>query len=575
MKTKRILITVSVLVALLLAAGRAAGQSGGPEDLQALTGTAFTYQGELRDARGPVTGTCDLRFMLWNAASGGSQVGSTITLEGVEIEDGLFTARLDFGSVHDGSARWLEVAVRCPAGSGGYVTLSPRQELTGAPAALSLALPFHAEANVGGPLAWFENDGAGEAAGFSSAGGTALWVDSAGADGLHVGSVGQNGLAVFTAGTNGVHVNAAGANGLHVSTAGANGVLVSAASGRGLAVDAAGADGVYVGQAGNPSAVTPSEYSNGVEVAGAEGYGLYVGRADYGGVHVVLAGGDGVAADSAGGDGYYVAQANARGLGVGITGGDGAYVHQAGTPSSHTSSPQTNGFEVAGAQGYGLYVGRADLDGVYVNSTAWHGVNVNGSGVNGVYVTNAGNYGVAVASAGAGGVYGHSANGPGLRGESDQNYGVLAITTSSDPNEAALLAHNQGAGPAVEARGDLVVTGAYRGNIGPNGGAPFPRPAYDSGWFVLERGTITVLTHNLGGSVDNYVVDLSARWFADWYTYWGEGLSNLGIGGDNSDYGVTGHYWGGLNNQSIYVSRGMDDGAPATKEYRVRIWVYR
>jgi hypothetical protein len=37
-----------------------------------------------------------------------------------------------------GEARWLQIAVRCPAGSGTYTTLAPRQALTATPYALSL-----------------------------------------------------------------------------------------------------------------------------------------------------------------------------------------------------------------------------------------------------------------------------------------------------------------------------------------------------------------------------------------------------------------------------------------------------
>lgn len=46
-------------------------------------------------------------------------------------------AQLDFGlNVFTGSTRWVEIAVRCPAGSGSYVTLTLRQPLTPAPYAL-------------------------------------------------------------------------------------------------------------------------------------------------------------------------------------------------------------------------------------------------------------------------------------------------------------------------------------------------------------------------------------------------------------------------------------------------------
>ncbi len=97
MNCKRTLALFVTMAVLLLGVGQVTGQQAGPQNPQGTYGYAFTYQGQLQDAGGPVNGTCDLRFILWNAASGGSQVGSTLTLEGVEIEDGLFTARLDFG----------------------------------------------------------------------------------------------------------------------------------------------------------------------------------------------------------------------------------------------------------------------------------------------------------------------------------------------------------------------------------------------------------------------------------------------------------------------------------------------
>jgi hypothetical protein len=40
--------------------------------------TAFTYQGELAGGGVPVTGAYDVRFRLFDAASGGTQIGSTL-----------------------------------------------------------------------------------------------------------------------------------------------------------------------------------------------------------------------------------------------------------------------------------------------------------------------------------------------------------------------------------------------------------------------------------------------------------------------------------------------------------------
>jgi hypothetical protein len=464
MNIKRILATAIVILVLLLGAGKVAGQQAEPQSPQGTYSYAFTYQGQLKDASGPVNDTCDLRFILWNAAIGGSQMGSIVTLEGVEIEDGLFTARLDFGGmdVHNGSACWLEVAVRCPAGSGGYVTLDPRQELTGAPAALSLALPFVAEANIGGPLVSFHNSGDGEAAVLSSQQGFALFVESAGQDGMYVASAGQNGVRVVSAGNYGLAVDTAGGDGVFVNTAHGNGLKVNSADNNGLQVDATGGDGVYVSsaggtgvhvgvasedglyvdRAGNPSAVTPSDYHNGVEVAGAQGYGVYVGRADNDGVHV----------DSANSSGVFVRSAS-WGIAADSVAYDGVWVRLAGNPSSYETSFSSNGVEVAGAQGHGLYVGRADLDGVHVNSTGSHGLDVDSAAADGVHVGTVSHYGYYVGETGLDGVYVAAATWHGLNVDSA---GVNGLYVSAAGYAGVDVAGNTWAG---NFHGDINVSG--------------------------------------------------------------------------------------------------------------------
>ncbi len=117
---------------LLLAAGLAA-------PAHALS-TPFTYQGELKENGNPAAGMYDLRFRLYDAASGGTQLGSTLTATDIAPAEGLFTVELDFGSALPAAQpAWLEIDV-AEAGTGSYTTLSPRQKLTGAPFAHRAAL---------------------------------------------------------------------------------------------------------------------------------------------------------------------------------------------------------------------------------------------------------------------------------------------------------------------------------------------------------------------------------------------------------------------------------------------------
>lgn len=107
-------------------------------DVQAVEiGNSFTYQGRLTDGGSPANGTYDLRFILYDAADGGAQVGTTVTREDVTVANGLFTVDLDFGaSAFNGDARWMEIAVRPGASSNAHTVLSPRQTVSPAPYAL-------------------------------------------------------------------------------------------------------------------------------------------------------------------------------------------------------------------------------------------------------------------------------------------------------------------------------------------------------------------------------------------------------------------------------------------------------
>jgi hypothetical protein len=94
--------------------------------------TAFTYQGKLTDNTSVGNGTYDLQFALYNALTGGNQLGTTQTHTGVMLNRGIFTVDLDFGSQFPGADRWLEISVK-KASDSSYTTLNPRQKINSVP----------------------------------------------------------------------------------------------------------------------------------------------------------------------------------------------------------------------------------------------------------------------------------------------------------------------------------------------------------------------------------------------------------------------------------------------------------
>jgi N-acetylneuraminic acid mutarotase len=142
-----ILIAVSIggLVGMLggSAAAPLVQQLASSTSPQAAAGKSFTYQGYLTQNGGPINGQCDGQFGLWDAQSGGTQLGSTQTVANLDVTNGYFTAELNSGgefgaTAFAGQARYLEIAVRCPAGSGTFTVLG-RQALTATPYAVHAA----------------------------------------------------------------------------------------------------------------------------------------------------------------------------------------------------------------------------------------------------------------------------------------------------------------------------------------------------------------------------------------------------------------------------------------------------
>ena len=124
--SRRWLYAFCAVLVLWLMEGRSLGQ-----------GTMFTYQGELSASGAPANGVYDFQFAVFDAATGGTQQGSAVTVTGVGVTNGVFSTGLDFGNVFAaGAKRWLSISVRTN-GSGTFTGLDPRQEVTPTPYAIT------------------------------------------------------------------------------------------------------------------------------------------------------------------------------------------------------------------------------------------------------------------------------------------------------------------------------------------------------------------------------------------------------------------------------------------------------
>jgi hypothetical protein len=100
--------------------------------------TAFTYQGFLKDNNNPANAKYDLQFTLYDAPTGGNQIGNSVVIDDLQITNGLFTVEIDFGinPFSSGQRRWIEIGIRPFNSTRPFVTLDPRIELTPVPYAI-------------------------------------------------------------------------------------------------------------------------------------------------------------------------------------------------------------------------------------------------------------------------------------------------------------------------------------------------------------------------------------------------------------------------------------------------------
>ncbi len=447
------------VLALVLVARLAAAQEVQPESPAT---TAFTYQGRLADDQGvPIDKSCDFHFTLWDDPSAGNQVGSQLNPTGVAVTDGLFTVQLDFGSVFDGTALWLEVAVQC-SGDAGYTTLAPRQSLTAAPYAVYALHAQYAD-NIPGHDHWGQTwTGAITETGLTLSGGTVGLSSSGATYGVYGTSDSSTGYGVkgSASSTDGATYGVYGESAAN----GGNGVYGRASATTGYTYGvygqnyATGGGGVV----GHASATTGSTYGVYGQSESSAGYGVYgLSNATDGYTYGVYG-----QSLSTQGRGVFGSASASTGSTYGVYGqsrstdGRGVYGSaSAGTGTAYGVYGQSSSTDGAGVYGlassisgynYGVY-GRSDSTygtGVYgwaANSTGLsygvHGQS-DSPGGRGVYGEATGNGGIGVLGAAAEsggtnyGVYGvsHSTAGTGVYGTAyaggGNTYGVYGQSYS-------------------------------------------------------------------------------------------------------------------------------------------------
>ncbi len=146
------------LPALLAAA---AGLAWASDAFGQVSPTAFTYQGEAREAGQPANGLYDFRFGVYRDETGGSPVRELICVDNVNVVNGRFTVVLDFGDLGQEDS-YLELIARPDQGLDcsddlGFATLLPRQPITAAPRAAIAGSAANANALQGLAASFFTN----------------------------------------------------------------------------------------------------------------------------------------------------------------------------------------------------------------------------------------------------------------------------------------------------------------------------------------------------------------------------------------------------------------------------------
>lgn len=95
----------------------------------------FVVQGQLRDNGSIANDLYDFEFELWDASTSGSQIGTVLSFEDIDVVAGVFTVEVDFGAVFTGTPVWVQTNIRLGSSVGAFSPLPSRIQIGAAPQA--------------------------------------------------------------------------------------------------------------------------------------------------------------------------------------------------------------------------------------------------------------------------------------------------------------------------------------------------------------------------------------------------------------------------------------------------------
>jgi hypothetical protein len=432
-------------------------------------GTAFSYQGRLTDNAQPATGRFDFQFHLRDALAGGNSVGTTNTLTSVAVNNGVFSAMLDFGTgAFNGSERWVEIGVRTNGSAAAYTTLVPRQQITSTPYAMRSLSASNADTAVNAAQL------GGTAANQFVQSSDARLTDTRPPSGGSSNYIQNTHNEVVTQDDSSFSITGNGSVGGYLSA--------------------------YKGVLGIGAGYGVSGNGNGAGVYGysGEGYGIsgnsFTGTGVYGTTEAFFGGGYGV---------YGFVNTGTTNAGVY---GKSIAMNGSGVLGQADSGANASGVWGKAAQGRGVVGQSSSGTGVYGFSTI-NGIVGEASGSNGNGVV-----GEANGSSAANGVWGKSATGTGVRGEGDDSggYGVYGKSL-----KGTAVRGITDTGRAVDgfASGNGGV-GVYGNNLGSNtkgyAGDFFGRVRVSGDLIVERNGALRVTGAGVGTSTAAFIHVITA-----------------------------------------------------------------